>query len=108
MKFRSLALIIGACFSLSAFAMNHEGKPSPEQRKEMAKQKWQNADTDKDGAVSKKEAEAAKMTGLVEHFDELDTNKDGKVSHEEMRAAHSKYREEHRAMPAEKTTTPKP
>jgi Ca2+-binding EF-hand superfamily protein len=106
MKFRSIALMVGACFSLSAFAMNHEGKPSAEQHKEMAKKKWQSVDTDKDGSVSKQEAEAAKMKGLVEHFDQFDSNKDGKISDEEMRAAHQQRHEKRPAMPAEKPSTP--
>ncbi|HJU72092.1 MAG TPA: hypothetical protein VJ603_09605 [Paucimonas sp.] len=44
------------------------------------------ADLDGDGALSKTEAEAAKMGRLLEHFDKLDTNKDGKLTRDEIRA----------------------
>ena len=40
-----------------------------------------------DGALSKAEAEAAKMQRLVRDFDKLDKNKDGKLTADEMAAA---------------------
>jgi EF hand domain-containing protein len=44
------------------------------------------ADTDKDGAISKAEAEKA-MPGLARNFDAVDTDKDGKVTLAELDAA---------------------
>ncbi|MGB7480195.1 MAG: EF-hand domain-containing protein [Burkholderiaceae bacterium] len=58
------------------------------------------ADTDGDGAISKAEAQAAGLNGLVQHFDQLDANHDGKIDQNEMRAA-AKAR--HQAMRAGRT-----
>jgi len=44
-------------------------------------------DTDGDGALSKAEAESAKMSRLLRDFDKLDKNKDGKLTADEMAAA---------------------
>lgn len=44
------------------------------------------ADTDKDGAISRAEAEKA-MPGLARNFDAVDTDKDGKVTVAELDAA---------------------
>lgn len=44
------------------------------------------ADLDGDGALSKTEAETAKMGRILDHFDKLDTNKDGKLTRDEIRA----------------------
>jgi hypothetical protein len=53
-------------------------------------------DTDKDGAVSKTELQAAQQKQL-EMFDRADTNKDGKLSSEERKAFYETMRSEHRA-----------
>lgn len=45
------------------------------------------ADTDGDGALTKAEAQAAKLDGIVKHFDQMDANKDGKLTPDEMRAS---------------------
>jgi Ca2+-binding EF-hand superfamily protein len=47
---------------------------------EAMKARWEKADTDKDGSISKTEAQAANMTLLLKNFETIDTNKDGKVS----------------------------
>ena len=46
-------------------------------------------DGDKDGFVSRAEAEA-NAPRLAKHFDEIDANKDGKLSREEIQAARTK------------------
>ena len=46
---------------------------------------WTHADTDKDGQISRAEANAAKLTPLIDSFDAIDTNKDGKISDAELR-----------------------
>ncbi len=60
---------------------------TPEQRQAAMKERLTNADTNKDGGLSKAEAQAGGMNRLVEHFDAIDTNKDGKITPEEMRTA---------------------
>jgi len=52
------------------------------ERQAEATQRWQAADKDGDGALSREEAAA--MHGVAMHFDEVDANKDGKVERAEM------------------------
>ena len=47
--------------------------------REKMREHWKSADKDGDGALSKAEAEAAKMQRLVRDFDKLDKNKDGSL-----------------------------
>ncbi len=49
-------------------------------------ERWKAADKDGDGALSKAEVDAAKMTHLSRDFDKLDKNKDGKLTPDEIRA----------------------
>ena len=72
---------------------NKDGQIAPDEFKAghaMAKAKLlahaAKVDGDKDGFVSKAEAEA-NAPRLAKHFDEIDANKDGKLSREEMQAA---------------------
>jgi Ca2+-binding EF-hand superfamily protein len=44
------------------------------------------ADKDRDGILTRAEAEAAGMGRIVRHFDRIDGNKDGKVTRDELRA----------------------
>ncbi len=46
-------------------------------------ERWQAADKDGDGALSRSEAEAG-MPMLWRRFDQLDKNKDGKITRDEM------------------------
>lgn len=43
------------------------------------------ADKDGDHALTREEAQAGKMTGIAEHFEEIDANHDGKVTPDEFR-----------------------
>ena len=49
-------------------------------------ERWKAADKDGDGALSKAEVDAAKMSHLSRDFDKLDKNKDGKLTPDEIRA----------------------
>ena len=51
-------------------------------------------DTNKDGAVSKEEAQAAADQRVTKTFAELDTNHDGLITQDEVRAAHEKKKAE--------------
>lgn len=58
------------------------------------------ADTDGDGSISRKEAEAS-MPGLAGKFDSMDADKDGKISRDEMhgfRMAGKKHERKHMRM----------
>jgi Ca2+-binding EF-hand superfamily protein len=50
------------------------------------------ADTDHDGALSREEAKVTPM--ILQHFDEFDSNKDGKVTQEEIKAMMERNRSE--------------
>ncbi|MDB5799765.1 MAG: calcium sensor EFh [Rhodocyclales bacterium] len=54
-------------------------------------ERLKSADTDKDGLISRAEAEKG-LPRLAEHFDRLDTNKDGKISPDELKAMAEKMR----------------
>ena len=51
-------------------------------------QRLKQADTNGDGMIDRKEAEA--LPHLLKHFDEIDTNHDQKLSADELRAFHEK------------------
>jgi Ca2+-binding EF-hand superfamily protein len=53
---------------------------------------WKEADTDKDGKISRAEAEAASPR-MTEWFARLDKDNDGQLTSEEMQAAHGEWRE---------------
>ncbi len=94
MKTRWIVLSFLAACASSAWAADPAtpAKPDKPKRQEAA-QRWNAADIDKDGAINKQEAEAAKMQRLINNFDQLDSNKDGKITREEMRAARAEQRE---------------
>mgnify|MGYP003345609734 FL=1 len=48
---------------------------------------WKRADQDGDGALSRSEVDAAKLSKLANDFDKLDKNRDGKLTEDEIRAA---------------------
>ena len=63
---------------------------------------WSNADTDKDGQLSKSEAAAAKLSQLSDNFDAIDANKDGKISEQELQQwMRSKHKGGHHDMKGE-------
>jgi ribulose-5-phosphate 4-epimerase/fuculose-1-phosphate aldolase len=72
---------------LSTEEMQAHHRAMREQFRQSMRDYWKKADTDGDGALSKAEAEAAKMQRLVRDFDKLDKNKDGKLTADEMAAA---------------------
>lgn len=88
--------------SLAEFkAMKHahkgHGKHGP--RGEMMgkmKAKMEKADVNKDGQISKAEAQKD-LPRLAQHFDQIDTNKDGQLTHAELKAHHQAMRGAHHA-----------
>lgn len=54
---------------------------------------FQNADTNKDGFLTKEEMLAAQQQHIDKMFTSLDTNKDGKLSQDEVQAGRNKMRE---------------
>lgn len=50
-------------------------------------------DADKDGKISKAEAENAERDRMKEHFDRIDANSDGFIDANELQTAHERRRE---------------
>ncbi len=71
---------------ISKEEMQAHHKAMREKMHESMNERWKAADKDGDGALTKAEVDAAKMTRLSRDFDKLDKNKDGKLTQEEVRA----------------------
>lgn len=67
--------------------------------RERAKQRFQSADKDSDGSISREEAWES-MPQLARHFDQVDTNNDGIITEDEMEAAQARALERQRAATA--------
>lgn len=89
-------LVVTCCVLISGAALAAESakpeRPAPDpqqrqQRVEQMKARWSRADTNKDGQLSREEAQQG-MPKLAQHFDKLDANGDGQLTPEELRAAH--------------------
>jgi hypothetical protein len=67
-----------------------------DKRGERADRMWQELDADKDGRLSKAEADAGKRGHLAEHFSSIDSNQDGFLTREEMQAKRATMRSQMR------------
>lgn len=76
------ALDVNKDGQLDAAELNAHRDAMRAQHQAEAARRWQAADQDGDGALSREEATG--MPRLLEHFDEVDANKDGKVERAEM------------------------
>jgi Ca2+-binding EF-hand superfamily protein len=85
---RILLLCLLACISAQAYALDTFGGTSllaqSGQMYELMLSRFKQADSNKDSALSRQEAE--KMPRVAAHFDEIDLNHDGQVSLTEMQA----------------------
>jgi hypothetical protein len=65
-----------------------DNPPPPKRSKHFVKfdEKFNAADKNGDGALTKEEAASAGIRRIVENFDRIDADKDGKVTREEVRA----------------------
>lgn len=95
MKILKIVALVALALGLSQMAMaNHDGGDGKQcDRKHQGMMK--EADTNKDGAISRDEF----MTKHQEHankmFEKLDANKDGKIDEAEHKAGREKMREHH-------------
>ncbi len=87
MQFILACMALGTVFG-AGLAIATEQTPEHKPPRYLAKfdQQFKAADKDGDGALSRAEAQDARMTRIVDNFDRLDVNKDGKVTREEIRA----------------------
>lgn len=74
----------------SAELDTHRRKMRVEMRAQ-AEQRWKDADTDGDGALTREEAQAS-MPGMAERFEQFDSNGDGKIARDEMHNLRMKKR----------------
>lgn len=81
-----LPALVAAVFASGALAQTAPAAPPKAMHGAELQKRWAEADLDKDGFLSKAEAQVAGLRRLVENFDALDTNKDGKLSQDEARA----------------------
>lgn len=79
--------VFGAGLAIATEA-NTQAPADTKPLRTMAKfdERFKAADKDGDGALSRPEAEDAKMDRLLTHFGKLDLNGDGKLTREEIRA----------------------
>ena len=79
-------VLIALALSASAAVLAQQSSPAGERpmHHDMM-ERLKAADTDKDGFISKAEAEKS-LPFLAKHFDQIDTNKDGKISPDELKA----------------------
>lgn len=82
-----------ACLVLSllmpVLVVAQDRKPNDVRRSDLAEDRFVNADADRDGYVSRKEAEKS-MPTVAQHFDRIDVNHDGHLSRDEFREAGEK------------------
>lgn len=78
------SLLLG--LTQTAYADHHEAGHG----KQAHGHSWKDADTNKDGAVSKDEFMAKQQARAEKKFTKLDANKDGKVDEAEVKAMHEK------------------
>jgi Ca2+-binding EF-hand superfamily protein len=83
---------LGAAILLAALV----DASASDKRGDRADRMWQELDADKDGRISKAEADAGKRGHLSEHFSEIDSNQDGFVTREEMQAKRAAMRSQMR------------
>ncbi|KOS07057.1 hypothetical protein AM493_14205 [Flavobacterium akiainvivens] len=85
MNKKVFALLLMAGLFTTAGAVAQE-KVIKGERLQKAKDAFEDIDTDKDGKISKAEAEKGPKGYLNEHFAEIDTNKDNFVEKPELKA----------------------
>lgn len=90
MQYLLLSMLIGALFG-GGMAIAQAPTESPAEHKKpryLAKfdEEFKAADKDGDGALTRPEAESARMGRVVDNFDRLDADRDGKVTRSEIRA----------------------
>ncbi len=85
--------MVAACLFMAtpAMAERHEGARAGKHAGHHAK-KFEQADANKDGFLTREEMEAAHKARLDKMFARMDENKDGKLSREEMKKGHEAMR----------------
>ncbi len=87
--FSNLAMVSSLVFSISiaqAGPDQHGSMHEQPMHGQIEQRMFQEADSNGDGAISKKEFNAYQS----KHFNKMDANRDGKITHAEMEAGHNK------------------
>lgn len=79
--------------ALTLFSFNSTAQRPTEGHPPSAEKVIEKLDTDKDGVISKVEAESAEKKRIAEHFDKIDTDQNGFISKEELEAMHEKRKQ---------------
>ncbi|HZW20673.1 hypothetical protein [Noviherbaspirillum sp.] len=86
MQYVLLSMLIGALFGGGMAVAQSSSEPVQQSRATSKfSEKFKAADKDGDGALTRSEAEDAKLVRVVDNFDRIDANRDGKVTREEIR-----------------------
>lgn len=90
MQYVLISMLIGALLGGGMAIAQFPAETSKESKKPRTLVKFDEqfkaADKDGDGALTRSEAESARMVRVVDNFDRLDAYKDGKVTRNEIRA----------------------
>lgn len=86
MHYVLLSMLIGALLGGGMAVAQSSSEPlkQPRQVSKFSEQ-FKAADKNRDGALTRTEAQTANLARVVEHFDRIDANHDGKVTREEIR-----------------------
>jgi|GEM_PF-782392 len=79
-----IAFILIGGLAVTAFAYAQNGMGQLANRVDKAQKNFDNADTDRDGMLSKDEAEKGPVPFIRAHYDAMDANHDGKVTKQEV------------------------
>ena len=85
MQYVLLSMLIGALLGGGMAVAQSSTEPVKPHAASKFSDKFTAADKDGDGALSRNEAEEAKLVRVVDNFDRIDVNRDGKVTREELR-----------------------
>jgi len=81
---------VAALAALAVWATGCEKKPAakaePSAKREARDARWEKADANRDGKLSRAEAALGHTPGLSSNFDKIDANKDGFLTREEREA----------------------
>lgn len=92
-----LLLVSGAVAAAESSVPQRANPQQRQQRAEQWKARWEQADANHDGMLSRDEAQQV-MPKLAQRFDRMDANGDGQLTSEELRAAF-KARKDRRQRP---------
>lgn len=90
MQYLLMSMLVGALFGGGMAIAQSSAEPPKENKKPRyiarLDEEFNAADKNRDGGLTRNEAESARMNRVTDNFDKLDADKDGKVTRNEIRA----------------------